>query len=145
MNNICIKRQLSLPNKVSKSHEYKSLEDMIDVIKGMLTIKEFSPKTFFQIDEIEIDNSIYVEGYPIRVMGRIVNGEDNPGILPLDIEDMNDDNFEIISDIIRQMADTRNIECYSHMITYTPQIITIHEGVTTRTKLIINCKFGGTT
>ena len=145
MNNICIKRQLSVPNKVSKPHDYKSLEDMIKVIKDMLTIKEFSPKAFFQIDEIEINDSIYVEGYPIRVMSRIVNSEDNPGILPLDIEDMNDDNFEIISDIISQMVDTRNTECYSHMITYTPQIITTHEGVTTRTKLIINCKFGGLT
>ena len=64
-------------------------------------VKEFSPKAFFQIDEIEINDSIYVEGYPIRVMSRIVNSEDNPGILPLDIEDMNDDNFEIVSEIIR--------------------------------------------
>ena len=73
----------------------------------------------------------------------VINKDNNPELLPISIEDMNNDNFEIISRIICEMMDTRDTKCYSHMMTYTPQIITIHEGINVKTKLIIDCKFGG--
>lgn len=143
MKDICITRRLKVPNRISKPHAYTSLEEMLYVIQDILRIKESLPKSFFQIDEIEINDSMYVDTYPVKVMSRVVNKDNNPELLPISIEDMNNDNFEIISRIICEMMDTRDTKCYSHMMTYTPQIITIHEGINVKTKLIIDCKFGG--